>query len=318
MIPAGPTRGIDLRTAHCLPPTTDSLVFGSTVTTVRLYLIVKISRAGIQQCLQWRGFRLISDQFSDSDLTSFNFKTGYFFASDGNVQAIRVDSKPGEKSFVGGPLADRFSTGVLGYRFLACVQNDPATTIDSSDCDGTSDGSSPRHSRQKTELRPMKITSPATPKPSRRLGFGQAIQVTFFLAIAATIGSGQQPTVAPNVEQPSAAPRLGGGVVQAGSVSQTGISADKAGIFAQNVEKKGPNGHFGTAGELLGFSSTDASGSQTITLVHSGKSWMAVYHIDRAGTIRLVSSRPIDADFSLLLNATSPLPDEIREMGKSR
>jgi hypothetical protein len=67
---------------------------------------------------------------------------------------------------------------------------------------------------------------------------------------------------------------------------------------------------------MIGFSHYDASGTQTITLVHAGKSWMAVYHIDRSGTIRLVSSRPIDADFSLQLNATSPLPEEIREIGR--
>ncbi len=72
----------------------------------------------------------------------------------------------------------------------------------------------------------------------------------------------------------------------------------------------------GAAGEMIGFSGSDASGTQTITLVHTGKSWMAVYHIDRSGKIRLVSSRPIDADFSLQLNATSPLPDEIRELGR--
>lgn len=72
----------------------------------------------------------------------------------------------------------------------------------------------------------------------------------------------------------------------------------------------------GAAGEMIGFSHYDASGTQTITLVHAGKSWMAVYHIDRSGTIRLVSSRPIDADFSLQLNATSPLPEEIREIGR--
>jgi hypothetical protein len=70
------------------------------------------------------------------------------------------------------------------------------------------------------------------------------------------------------------------------------------------------------AGEVIGFTSSDGQGSQTITLVHTGKSWMAVYHIDRSGTIQLVSSRPIDADFTLQLNATSPLPDDIREMGK--
>lgn len=71
----------------------------------------------------------------------------------------------------------------------------------------------------------------------------------------------------------------------------------------------------GAAGEMIGFAHYDASGTQTITLVHAGKAWMAVYHIDRSGKIRLVSSRPIDADFSLQLNATSPLPEEIREIG---
>ena len=72
----------------------------------------------------------------------------------------------------------------------------------------------------------------------------------------------------------------------------------------------------GAAGDMIGFSHSDGSGTQIITLVHTGKSWMAVYHIDRSGTIRLVSSRPIDADFSLQLNATSPLPEEIRQFGR--
>ncbi len=69
------------------------------------------------------------------------------------------------------------------------------------------------------------------------------------------------------------------------------------------------------SGDMIGFSHSDNSGTQTITLVHTEKSWMAVYHIDRSGTLRLVSSRPIDADFSLQLNATSPLPEEIRQIG---
>jgi hypothetical protein len=72
----------------------------------------------------------------------------------------------------------------------------------------------------------------------------------------------------------------------------------------------------GAAGDMIGFSHSDGSGTQTITIVHTEKSWMAVYHIDRSGKIRLVSSRPIDADFSLQLNATSPLPEEIREIGR--
>lgn len=67
----------------------------------------------------------------------------------------------------------------------------------------------------------------------------------------------------------------------------------------------------GAAGEVIGFSHSDGSGSQIITLVHTGKSWVAVYHISRVGEIRLMSSRPIDADFSLLLNPTSPTPSEI-------
>jgi len=70
------------------------------------------------------------------------------------------------------------------------------------------------------------------------------------------------------------------------------------------------------AGDMIGFSHADAGGTQTITLVHTKKSWMAVYHIDKSGSLRLVSSRPIDADFSLQLNATSPLPEEIRQIGR--
>lgn len=72
----------------------------------------------------------------------------------------------------------------------------------------------------------------------------------------------------------------------------------------------------GASGDMIGFSHSDSSGTQTITLVHTGKAWMAVYHVDRSGKVRLVSSRPIDADFSLQLNATSPLPEEIREINR--
>ncbi|MCA9139290.1 MAG: hypothetical protein KDB00_21095 [Planctomycetales bacterium] len=71
----------------------------------------------------------------------------------------------------------------------------------------------------------------------------------------------------------------------------------------------------GSAGELIGFNGFDGSGSQTITLVHTGKMQIAVYHIDRSGQIHLVSSRPIDADFSLSLNVTAPLPGQIRLLG---
>lgn len=134
--------------------------------------------------------------------------------------------------------------------------------------------------------------------------FGLAI-----LAAAATVGTGQTPGN-PGFTRPtagtSAAPGDGSSENPVAPVLPTGW------VAAQSPA--GPS--IGAAGDMIGFSGSDASGTQTITLVHTGKSWMAVYHIDRSGQIRLVSSRPIDADFSLQLNATSPLPDEIRKLGR--
>jgi len=68
------------------------------------------------------------------------------------------------------------------------------------------------------------------------------------------------------------------------------------------------------AGDTIGFSRELAGGSQAITLINTTRRWMAVYHVDQAGQIRLISSRPIDADFSFQFNATAPLPDEIRRL----
>lgn len=68
------------------------------------------------------------------------------------------------------------------------------------------------------------------------------------------------------------------------------------------------------SGDLIGFSHVDGSGSQVITLVDTQKAWMAVYHIGSKGEIRLASSRAIDADFTLQLNATSPTPEDIRRL----
>ncbi len=79
--------------------------------------------------------------------------------------------------------------------------------------------------------------------------------------------------------------------------------------------KTGPTVQLAVSADMIGFSHVDGSGTQTITLVHTGKSWMAVYHVDSTGVIRLASSRPIDADFSLQFNAAKPLPEEIRAMG---
>lgn len=93
-----------------------------------------------------------------------------------------------------------------------------------------------------------------------------------------------------------------------GPSTENGVSSPEGGSSV-------PAGRAGAAGDIIGFSHSDDSGTQTITLVHTEKSWMAVYHIDRSGKIRLVSSRPIEADFTLQLNATSPLPEEIRQLG---
>jgi len=68
------------------------------------------------------------------------------------------------------------------------------------------------------------------------------------------------------------------------------------------------------SGDLIGFSHVDDQGTQVITLVNTQKHWMAVYHIGSSGEIRLASSRAIDADFTLQLNATSPTPEEIRRL----
>ncbi len=108
-------------------------------------------------------------------------------------------------------------------------------------------------------------------------------------------------------------------VPAAASAVETPFPAVLPNGLQPGVGKTGSTVQLAVSADMIGFSHVDGSGTQIITLVHTGKSWMAVYHVDRTGVIRLVSSRPIDADFSLQLNATSPLPDEIRSLGgKSR
>ncbi len=87
------------------------------------------------------------------------------------------------------------------------------------------------------------------------------------------------------------------------------------GAVAGTAGKTAANVQLAVSADMIGFSHVDGSGTQTITLVHTGKSWMAVYHVDSSGVIQLVSSRPIDADFSLQFNAAKPLPEEIRALG---
>ncbi len=102
---------------------------------------------------------------------------------------------------------------------------------------------------------------------------------------------------------------------EGGFVGSQQASEQKTPAKLSGMPKLAEFPNVGASGDMIGFSHSDDSGTQTITLVHTEKSWMAVYHIDRSGTLRLVSSRPIEADFSLQLNATSPLPEEIRQIG---
>ncbi len=127
-----------------------------------------------------------------------------------------------------------------------------------------------------------------------------AILTAILLGVAATVATSQTPQ---GSGEDSA--NLGGG--PRWSTTQ-----------AAAVARAQPTSQVGAAGDMIGFSHVDGTGTQTITLVNTGNSWMAVYHIDRSGKIRLVSSRPIDADFSLQLNATSPLPEDIRRIGKPK
>jgi len=92
-----------------------------------------------------------------------------------------------------------------------------------------------------------------------------------------------------------------------------GSSPLQAGSSVSVIEARGGRDVAGS-GDLIGFSHVEDQGTQVITLVNTQKHWMAVYHIGSSGEIRLASSRAIDADFTLQLNATSPTPDEIRRL----
>ena len=98
----------------------------------------------------------------------------------------------------------------------------------------------------------------------------------------------------------------------AGQCEPLSGGSSSSGASPGNASRNATVARVGAAGSVIGFSGCTATGTQTITLVNTEKYWMAVYHIDSEGEIKLVSSRPIDADFSLQLNVTDPLPDEIR------
>lgn len=75
-----------------------------------------------------------------------------------------------------------------------------------------------------------------------------------------------------------------------------------------------PPPQLASAGDMIGFSRELGDGVQAITMIDASRRWMAVYHVDQQGRIRLTSSRPLDADFTIQFNATSPLPEEIRRL----
>ncbi|MEM6978989.1 MAG: hypothetical protein AAF539_04920 [Planctomycetota bacterium] len=70
------------------------------------------------------------------------------------------------------------------------------------------------------------------------------------------------------------------------------------------------------SGDLIGFSHQNDSGTQVISLIHTRKLWLAVYHVDSSGAIKLISSREIGPDFTLHFNEQDPLPAEIRQLSE--
>ena len=138
-----------------------------------------------------------------------------------------------------------------------------------------------------------------------------AITIALLLGIVATVATSQTP----GNDRP---PENGEDdqMSRAGQIAHQAVSPGMRGFGMWPSGPVGAANQVGAAGNMIGFSHADPTGTQTITLVDTGKSWIAVYHIDRSGKLRLVSSRPIDADFSLQLNVTAPLPEEIRRIGK--
>lgn len=122
-------------------------------------------------------------------------------------------------------------------------------------------------------------------------------------------GKANSPREASEVRQPGEPQRLGPAAAAPAAVGLFGLG------------KGGPGAGTGpampnlmTAGDMIGFSRDVGEGVQAITIINASRRWMAVYHLDNEGRIRLMSSRPLDADFTIQFNATSPLPEEIRRL----
>lgn len=117
-----------------------------------------------------------------------------------------------------------------------------------------------------------------------------------------------KPSLLPDTQEPSTTEK-NGEFTEISGASFSGEVGERVTV----VEARGGRDVAGSGG-LIGFSHVDSEGTQVITIVDAEKRWMAVYHVDSRGTIRLASSREIAADFTLQLNATAPLPDQIRRL----
>jgi len=135
-----------------------------------------------------------------------------------------------------------------------------------------------------------------------KIGIGIAFMIAFWLIWPASSLQGQAPAGPPESDIPW----------QGSEVAGSPAAGNRIPSQPMPMFPAGPS--LAAAGDMIGFSREIAGGSQAITLINASRRWMAVYHVDQAGQIRLVSSRPLDADFSFQFNATAPLPEEIRRL----
>lgn len=192
----------------------------------------------------------------------------------------------------------------------------PGVTVGRSGSDGRSGAEGPRVSREPAAGGGGPIRLPQTGRVGAVAGFDEATGPDE--PADQDFGNPDGPTPAR-----AEAGRSPGGSRPEGSRAAAGRTA--AGIAGGSRAFPSIGGNSGgevegaAAGEMIAFSHVTPAGTQRITLIHTRKSWITVYDVGPSGSVRLMSSRPIDADFSLELNATSPLPAEIRRMsGASR
>lgn len=132
---------------------------------------------------------------------------------------------------------------------------------------------------------------------------------SFALGALITLGINTLGRSQPPIEPGPAAGDEIVGVLQSAVDHPQALTHPSAGVSRQD-----PDHRVASAGDFIGFSHTDGSGSHKITLFDTSKRWLAVYHVDRDGNIRIRSSRDASEDFSFELNATEPTSQRIRQM----